>query len=369
MKVLFAGATFCEYRTLQRLVLIADEIAFMDRPSVTFNKWGTIGHASEIRQYDTKHSPVTFSAYMPPSGPVTELYSRYIEADLANPRFMTTFHEGLSRNLTFTRKFIQLEADYSTAKGNQIRDALIIDTALTQGNFSDPIDPTRMFQIATHEDRRQTLKTLLIEASIHVTNAMLVSERTALFPVTDDPYLARLLGLRSADSAYVGTTPRVTPTVGIAVAKAVIPDEILPKLKLSDLFEYRKSAKDAYKAWSVEIERLSAEVAAMDPASVESHLPRIIATQVAPRIVDYHNEMKTVRDKLFGDLIKKVAKWELPSISLAYLTNLDLPGALALFAAALGPVIPTLVDYFQGRRQIARKNSMAYLVGVTSSAD
>jgi hypothetical protein len=225
----------------------------------------------------------------------------------------------------------------------------------------------RMFQITTCEDRRQTLKSLLIEASIHVTNAMLVSERTGLLPVTDEPYMARLLALRSADSAYVGTTPRVTPSLGIAVAKAVIPDETLSKLKFSDLFEYRKSAKDAYEAWSVEIERLSAEVAAMDPPSVESHLPRIIATQVAPRIVDYRNEMKTVRDKLFGDLMKQVAKWELPSISLAYLTNLDLPGALALFAAALGPVIPTLVDYFQGRRKIARKNSMAYLVGVSSA--
>ena len=72
--------------------------------------------------------------------------------------------------------------------------------------------------------------------------------------------MARLLGLRSADSAYVGTTPRVTPSLGIAVAKAVIPDEMLSKLKLSDLFEYRESAKDAYEAWSVEIERLSAEL-------------------------------------------------------------------------------------------------------------
>lgn len=166
----------------------------------------------------------------------------------------------------------------------------------------------------------------------------------------------------------MGNTPRVAPFLGIAVAKAVIPDEVLSKLKMTDLFEYRKSAKDAYNAWSVEIERLSAEIDNMDPAIVESHLPHIIATQVAPRIVDYHNEMKTVRDKLFGDLIKKVTKWELPSISLAYLAKVDLASAMALFTAALVPVVPTLVDYFQDRRQITRKNSMAYLIGVTSAA-
>lgn len=188
MKVLFAGGTFCEYQTLQRLVLIADEIAFMDRPSVTFGNWGTIGRDSKIRQYDTKNLPIIFSAHSPPSGPVTELYSHYIEADLANPRLIAIFLEGLSCNPTFTGKFIGLKGDYGAAKGNQIRDALIKDTTLSQENFSDSVDPSRMYQIETHEDRRQTLKTLLIEASIQVTNAMLVSERTALLPVTDDPY-------------------------------------------------------------------------------------------------------------------------------------------------------------------------------------
>jgi hypothetical protein len=88
MKVLFSGDTFCDLATFKRLVLIADEIGFMDRPSITFKEWGTIGRDSEIRSYQTSGLPILLSAHSPPSGPVTELYSRYIEADLKNRDFI-----------------------------------------------------------------------------------------------------------------------------------------------------------------------------------------------------------------------------------------------------------------------------------------
>jgi hypothetical protein len=43
MKLLFSGSAHCQKETLKRLLIIANEIAFMDRPSITFDKWGTIG--------------------------------------------------------------------------------------------------------------------------------------------------------------------------------------------------------------------------------------------------------------------------------------------------------------------------------------
>jgi hypothetical protein len=104
----------------------------------------------------------------------------------------------------------------------------------------------------------------------------------------------------------------------------------------------------------------------LNPEKAESDLLRMINAEVAPRVVEYRREMKSARDKLFGDLIKKVVKWEFPSLSLAYLASLDFSGAIALFASALAPAIPSVVDYYQRRRDISRRNSMAYLIGLSS---
>ena len=50
MKLLFTGASQCDYQTLKRLHIVADAVGFMDRPSVTFKNWGTIGRASMFRR-------------------------------------------------------------------------------------------------------------------------------------------------------------------------------------------------------------------------------------------------------------------------------------------------------------------------------
>ena len=151
MKVLFSGDTFCDLATFKRLVLIADEIGFMDRPSITFKEWGTIGRDSEIRSYQTSGLPILLSAHSPPSGPVTELYSRYIEADLKNRDFIKMFLEGLAADPRFACKFIKEQADYGTAKGSQILSSVVSDHELLEAPLSDPIDQRRMFRFATHQ--------------------------------------------------------------------------------------------------------------------------------------------------------------------------------------------------------------------------
>ena len=369
MKVLYAGGTSCDYRTLQRLILIADEIAFMDRPSVTFGDWGTIGTDSEFRKINTAGAPIKFDVHAPPSGPASRLYQSYIEADLKSPHFISAFFDGLTNNQKFQSRFIQLGANYTSGTGKDILEALLQDKNLISESFAEPVNGKLMFKTDTSESRRETMKSLLVEASIHVTNALVVSEASGLTPVSDDPYFCKLLALRTGNSEYVGKGHRLTPYLGIAIASSVIPDEILDKLEIKDLFEYRQSAKDAYESWSAEIDRLALMIKEMDPNSITKEIPRIFNSEVQPKLIDYQNEMKANRDKLFGNLIKKVVVWEMPTISAAYLSSLDFTSAIATFATALAPAVPGVVDYFNKRRDIHRRNSMAYLVGLKRIKD
>src|SRR5712671_4159238 len=125
MKLLYSGESACNEATFKRLVLIGTELAFMDRPSVTFSGWGTIGHQSPLRALDTRGEPVTVTVHAPPSGPATGLYEQYAIADLENPEFVRIVLEGLRRDHAFASKVIQTEANYGDGvTGRTIVEAL-----------------------------------------------------------------------------------------------------------------------------------------------------------------------------------------------------------------------------------------------------
>ena len=80
MRLVLIGSRLPDFRTFQRLLLIADEVGFVDRPSVMFGEpetdgqWGTIARASEIRGFKVEEdAPVSITAHEPPSGPAQAL--------------------------------------------------------------------------------------------------------------------------------------------------------------------------------------------------------------------------------------------------------------------------------------------------------
>lgn len=365
MRVLYSGGTFCSFVTLKRLVLLADEIAFMDRPSVTLGSFGTVGHESEFRQLRTEDSPILFSVHAPPAGQEKDLYLRYIEADLKDNDFIRIVIDGLKSDEIFRRRLVQLEANYGWGSGLEVLNELLKDPTLYDGEYSSPTDRELLYVPDTPSGRRQTLSVLLIEASIQVTNALLVAESTQLSPISDDPYFCHLISLRLAGINYVSQLATTAPLLGLAITKSVLPDECISKLNMKDLFEYRTSAKDAYAAWSLEIECLGQKLLDIPPQQLNAAAAKLILTDVRPRMLALRSEMALARDKLFGDLVKTVSKWEVPTISLAYLANLSLPTAIAAFAGALAPAVPAVVDYYVQRRSLVRGNSMAYLVGIS----
>jgi hypothetical protein len=369
MRVIYSGGTICSFETLQRLILLADEIGFMDRPSVTFGNFGTVGTESAFRSMKTEDAPIRFSVFAPPSGPASELYRRYVDSDLQDPAFIRTVLDGVRRDAVFRSRVIQLSANYGWGTGQQIIDALAEDATLYEGAYSLDRDPKLMYVPDTPEGRRQTLGVLLLEASIHTTNALLVAEAAELSPVSDDPYFCQLLALRTSAAHYVAQPVSLASVLGLAVAKSVLPDESLAQLKIPDLFEFRRSAKEQYAAWSNEIERMSLRLREVAPDRISAETARLMLTDVQPRMDQLRRELEDARDKLFGDLFKNVTRWEVPTLSLSYIAGLSLPIALGAFAGALTPAIPAVVDYFVQRRAIVRGNSMAYMVGLSKLSE
>ena len=363
MKLLYSGEEFCDEPVLKRMLIVAEEIHFMDRPSVTFGSWGTIGHDSYARKINWEGSPVLIDVFKPPSGPAKNLYSPYIEADINNPIFAQIVLDGFRSSEEFASKFIQFGANYGDKTGAEIATALRQDDDLLNGTFSFEVDAANMFDVSTPERRKETFKTaVLIEASIKITSAIILAEETNTIPVSEDPYIAHLIGLRVSDSAYVGGTSRDAPYIGMDIAQAVIPDEALEHLKIPEILEYREKAKDAYTSWIAEVNKAAAEIGNIGDGISSDEIAKIIATDFTPRVIEYRNDMCAIRDDIFSDVMKKVVKWEAPALSLAYFSNLSIAGAVTLFATALAPAVPDIIDYFKDKRDIERRNTMSYLI-------
>src|ERR1035438_9865586 len=97
MKLLFGGDSGCTPITLKRLMVIAQEIGFLDRPSVPFSRWVTIGSASPLRQFEyaMRESAIKLAVHTPPRGYYEPLYHDYLIADFANPDFLRIVFSGL----------------------------------------------------------------------------------------------------------------------------------------------------------------------------------------------------------------------------------------------------------------------------------
>ena len=306
MRLLYGDNLLCATATMKRLMVIADEIGFLDRPAVGGQElgggqWGLIGAQTPIRQFSTEGAVVKWTAYDPaPELSRPEVYQSYVDADFRNPQFIATVLDGLTDN-AFAEKLIQLGADYGGGKtGETVRQALLGDPALRQTPLTPAIKGGQMFAVETADGRLTTLKLMAIEASVRLTSTLLNSEHYGIAPVSDDKVFARLLSMRASSSAYAGTTARLAPFLGFHLVSAVMPDEALQKLSITDIDAYRKASKDAYSAWSVEINRLSLRIDNMDFDTAQNDIPKIIASELIPKLVECKNEMASVRDKMFG---------------------------------------------------------------------
>jgi len=368
LKLLYIGTHFCPVDTLARLLVLGDELVFLDRPSVTFGNWGTVGSSSYIRGISFGESPpVKVSVAEPPSGPARGLYESYVQADIANPAFIRAFLDGLKGDDIFAERFLPRNANYGGGRnGEDVRRLLAADQSLYDATLDlAQGDPSLMYKPETAEGRKAVAKTLIVDASIQVTSALLMADDLEALPIADDVTYPRLLALRASSSNYIGGTHFLAPRLGLEFARTIIPDEALKKLDFQGIFEYRRKSKGVYDAWNIELNKIAAKLSESDLESPDETIRNLVATELMPKVKEYESELESIRDKLFGDLIKGIATWEFPTISIAYFANLGFAGAVAAFAAAVKGTVPQVVDYVTSRRAVTRRHAMSYLIGLS----
>ncbi|HEX2691613.1 MAG TPA: hypothetical protein VHN14_33610 [Kofleriaceae bacterium] len=245
MKVLYYGGTFCTDATLKRLLVVAQEITFVDRPSVKLSETsGTVGIPTEARRIeplDPKYG-VVISAHAPYANAVP-MYQQYLKRDWQSAAFRHAVLDGLN-DPAFAGHVLALDGNYGDATGQQIRDALLADSALRAPDLP-ALDHRTMFKIDTPEARVETLGSLVSEASIMVSGALVGASDTGCAPITDDEELAALFAVRCAEAPGDGGQSAALAVLGDEIARSVLPDWVLAQLSIGDILDYRAKTKDA----------------------------------------------------------------------------------------------------------------------------
>jgi hypothetical protein len=298
------------------------------------------------------------------------LYAPYFETDLANPEFVTTVLAGLRDSPLFAANALQLEANYHAGiTGEDIRRALV--DAGPPRAFPLVLDGEGIpFLISTAAERESTLALLVQEFSIQVTSAIVVAEETGAHPVATDAHFARLLALRSNETAPGPNSTPAAPYLGLEFTRAVIPDEALNYLTPADIIRYRRASRDAYDAWEIEVNKAAATIDEISGPETQARVQQLITTELNPTLMEFRRAMIDARETLFADLLKSVTKWQLPTLTIAYLTGRNVTETIAAFAAAaLAGAAPPVIDYVTSRRRAVRNSPASYLVGIAEAAE
>jgi hypothetical protein len=365
MRVIYAGGPLCAEMTFKRLVLLANEVGFSDRPSVGFDKWGTVGIQTPIRSVaSAAGQPIKFVIHQPPSGPVAEVFAKFVPSDVRDLAVRRLFLEGLREDPIFRERYVKAAADYGGVSGAQVVSSLLSDPTLSEADLGEVTGFCETFQISSMQGRRDTLRTLLVEMSIHVTTALLGGEELGLVPVTDDPYLAQLLALRVGSGQPKPSSATVTAILDLEIVRSVIPDHALARVEIPDLLQFRKKTSDVYAAWGAEVERLGALLDdAKGDASVAEYAQRLVATEIRPKMDAMRAELASARDSMFGDVVKSATDWKLPALALAVLHHSPLLGAaVGVLGSALAGTVKATADHWAKKRGTVRKHGVAYLV-------
>jgi hypothetical protein len=376
MRVLYADGPVCDLPTLKRLLLVADEIGFANRPAVVFDqKWGLVGAVSPVRPYSEDDSPVSISVHAPPSGPL-KVYGGSMLQDFTNPEFVRTFLGGLADDV-FAGRHLALAASYGEpGTGDDIRKALLADQqALLAADLGRPLEEMSpefrhisdgLFRVDTTEERVNALRHLMADASAQISGSLIVAERMGLAPVSDDRYTARLLGIRTGGKSFIGAGgPKAGGALGLTMIRAVIPDENLQRVSPEELLKFRRKARDPYNAWSAEMDRLAIRASEVAPEKIEEEIEKMVYTEMRPKLIQYEAEIKGSWTSMFEKLVTQTTLVPTATVAVAHLFHaplaVALPAAL-ISAAATFPI--SVTETRKQRRETKAKNPFAYLIGV-----
>lgn len=368
MKIVFADSPNIDELTFKRLLLLGNEIAFVERPSIQFIKdLGTVGMPSGIRGLlpQFENAPVKLRVEEPPTTVFSSgFYQQYFKTDISNPDFISTVIEGI-RNRWFYSHFFDTEKNRATEEFKDFHSWILNNQEEISQTDLNSIDLTGFhFEINNKENAYQAVKMILSEESLRVTSVTHISNKIASNPTSINPFLDKLINLRLSSELYTGKSHN-SKSLGMKLFQSMIPDEALLKIPVEDLLSFREDTKKYYEAWTIEINRLEAQLAKEGFALSDKDIQNIIDIDINPKLFELKNEIRRVRDKKFADVLKVVKNNVIAVIAGGTLSAINLPAAILGFITTnlkTPKLTDDIIDNQFKLKDIKDSNGLTYLL-------
>jgi hypothetical protein len=137
MRIVLSGPTLCSTNTFKRLLLVAEELAFIDRALTTGQSVVTDSVLSDLARA-FKNGPVEVTVHKPPEwspmdleDPFAQLDRAYWDQDLGNFQFRRIVLQGMARSEEFRRKLLDLDFVYDQNRtGRQVLQWISEDSSM-----------------------------------------------------------------------------------------------------------------------------------------------------------------------------------------------------------------------------------------------
>ncbi len=370
MKLLFADTPTIDGLTFRRLMLLGSELSFVERPSILLaDNYLTGGVYSNVAELIPKFdlSPIKLKIGQPPTTVfASNFYQEYYNKDLENPLFIDTVINGIQANrishLIFDSTQNKNEGEYKDFKNWILKNR----DKLKEFDFKSVERPDKIFKVTNLKEAYFAFSTILSEQSLRVTSVINIAENFRTNPVSINPYLNLLINQRVTNRIYTGEDIR-SRQLGLRLFEAMIPDEALVHLSIDDLLKFRKKTKSYYDAWEIESNRLESQLINGGFDFPESKIQKIIDTEINPKLFEYKNEIRRVRDEMFSKIMKLVKNVGISVITGGTLSTIDIPSAIYGFIATnlkTPELTDEIIDAHFKLRDIKRSNGLTYLMKV-----
>lgn len=370
MKLIFSDSPNIDELTFKRLLLLGNELTFVDRPSIEFIKnVGTVGVPSGIRGLLPRfeNSPIILRVETPPTSVFSsEFYQQYFKTDIANPDFIKIVIDGI-RNRWIYSNYFNAEKNRATAEFKDFSNWMLDNEDEISSTDLNSIDLSDFkFEINNKMDALCAVKMILSEESLRVTSLTHIANKIGSNPLSINPFLNQLINKRISTEIYTGANHQ-TRSLGMKLFESMIPDEALLKISIDELLKFRQDTKAYYDAWTIESNKLEAQLKKDGFNYTNKDIQNLIDTEINPRLFELKNEIGKIRDERFSSIIKLIKNNTISLIVGGSLTAIDFSAAIIGFIATNLKTPKLTDDIIDGEfklKNIKKSNGLTYLLKV-----
>ncbi len=363
--------------TLKKAILLFDELHFVDRPSFTFNNFGSIGAASPLRSYEAscREAGVRLYVHGIVGGRVVGDFLERTLSDIDDLEFLLRFQSGIKSSNTF--KGIQVPRGNYGESGNadDVANKLgIVDIAAVLENYSSAKelfydDDVRAFDLSTPLGSAKQLISTAALCAAKLNFALGEGARNDFIPLADAAPYGELLGAkyrRAVSKIQLAKNPLQITDLSFAVFDQVVSTETIDRMTIKDVVAHRKTSQKAREEFLEHLTLIRDKQANIDVGSdYAGEIDKIIRSEILPAAHEFRMRLEAIDDSFKGALAKgTVGFFGSSGALLSVFAELSWARLIGLAGGAAAYVGSAAIDTFLEKRAIKRECSISYLLSL-----